>query len=302
MFASKRTRLYLLSILGIMVFGLAFVGCEGDDGAEGPAGPAGGSAASMYGWVQAGEDWGYRKSTAAGDPVSAIIHVDNVPGVPVVTANGDVLAIEPELTIYGGGLGYHGVTTTDADDSVVVEASFTGLDGTDKEVFARLGMVGDFNILVPDTDDVDIPLGDSLTVSWSAASDATEYWYTAYFDCDYTDTAGNYKYWSWSCSRTTTSTTVTFPADSIWGPLGEIDSVRYMDGDFDVYAVNGAALSGGPGNVTGDGMGVVLCMTYGGDLDIDEADGAGKIVAPTGNADVPDFEALFRQNILGLQK
>ncbi len=302
MFTLKKKRLFLLATLALFAIGLSMIGCEGDEGPAGLAGTGAGSIASMYGWIQTGTDGGMYKGMEAGDPVTAIVRVNNIPGVPVVTVNNATLMIEPELTIYGGGLGFYGVTATDANDSVSVTASFTDTDGLAAAAYAHIKMVDTFDIVTPVSSDVDLALGDSLRVVWSAAEGAVEYWYVGYFEGRYTDTAGEYKEYEWRFSKTTSATAVTFSADSIFGDISDVDSLRDLWGDFDVYAVSGASLSGGSGNVTGDGMGVVLGMSYGGDLDIDDATGTGKVSEPVnGTQEQPEFAELFWQRIVELQ-
>jgi len=301
MFAKSTIRLFLLATLAALALGLGIIGCDSDDDSTGAVGLTSSEDimyASVYGWIQSGNGGGLYKATTAGDPVMAIIHVGNVPSVPVVTVNNATLAIEPELTMYGGGVGYYGMANTDENDSLLVTASFTNIDGDAATAYARVCMVDSFQITLAD-DDIQLALGDSLHVTWSAASGADEYWYRGYFECDYTDTAGEYRYYEWNFSCTSTDTAITIAADSIFGDISDVDSLRNLYGDFDLYAVSGCSLAGGPGNVSGSGMGMVLGMAYGGDLDISEVQGVVKASEPVGRPDnQPDFAELFRHRII----
>ncbi len=297
-------RFFMLAVLAVLALGLGLVGCDSDDdeNAVGLTTSTDGYYANVNGWIQSGPG-GLMKVTAAGDPAIAIINVSSIPSVPRVSVNGTTLGIEPELTVYGGGMAFYGAVTSNDDDSLIMNVKFTDIAGDSAAAYARIAMVDTFSITSGDGGDMDLVYGDSLLITWNASSSATEYWYAGYFECDYTDTADEATYYEWQFSNTTTDTFIVFSADEIFGDMDDIDSVRYMYADFDVYGVSGPSLSGGPGNVTGDGMGVVLSVTHGGDLDFDYVEAPDK-VSPVGNSkvDQADFETLFHEKLTDLVK
>lgn len=245
-----------MMILTIALVG--FAGCSDDDDDNNTVAPT--IKPYVYGMAfQSGG--GPRK--AAGDPGYAYVSVANAPVVPGVTINGDALNLEPEMTIYGGSLGYYGEFVYGAGNTA---ALVVNLDGE----------TGGASVAVPDTfsvvgdDDVYLNYFSSHTFEWTDSDGAERYWVWADFEANYVDNEGNTQYFNNEFAFTTTGNSVTFAASDMFPPEADVDHFTYFWGDLDVTSVNGPMEPGDGTNITGAATGYLIGIGDSIDWNIEE--------------------------------
>lgn len=207
---------------------------------------------------------GYGGGFKADDPGmgSAIVTVTQFTTIPSVHVNGDALVMEPEISIYGGGMGFYGPLEMAEDNlaSLVVGFGDGAATGTGSIVVAGHNeVVGDSEIDVVEYQDVDL--------TWTSAENAERYYLYAYFEVNYTDIDDNPQSWENHIGVAVTDTTFTLTADQMFPPQADVQTITYYYGDTDLTPINGPFVAGEATNITGACDGVLAA--YGRNLDWD---------------------------------
>jgi hypothetical protein len=252
---------FILCLMGILAVSMmAFVGCsDDDDDVVAPATLKPG----VHGMVF-GSSGGPRKD--AGDPAAAYVTVANATVVPECTVNGVTLELEPEMSMYSGGMGHYGAFELAADNAVTVAVDLGGDRGTGS---VSLTMPGEFDI-VGNSMVYPTP-GASETFDWTASADAEIYWVRADFEIRYVNNDGLSLYWENEWSLFTTDTEVTFTAAQMFPDPADVDHITSIWGDLDVMSVAGPIQAGDLSNVSGACTGFVVAI--GNEIDWDMDDG-----------------------------
>lgn len=249
---------HILLTMAILAIGLAgFTGCSDDDDNGATTAPT----VKPYVYAMAFLEGPMRK--AEGDPGYAYVSVADAPMIPQVTLNGESAELNPEMTIYGGSLGFYGEFLQDAGNAVALQVDLDGeRGGASTTIPDEFDIVGD--------QDVYLAYFSSHTFAWTAATGAERYWVWADFEATYLDTAGVTRYWDNSIATVTTGTSISFTATDMFPPAGEVDSFTYFWGDLDVTAINGPMQAGEGVNITGAVTGYLIGVGGGIDWDIEE--------------------------------
>ena len=244
-------RFFILSFLVAATSLTVIVGCEGPEGPQGPAGP-------VLVYVVARVDVpGYRSYSSY-----ARVEVYNSPGIPSVNIN-DILLYRRDPSYFS-----HTDFPISEGDSAELLVTYTKTDGNPGIAQANIVMPEPFEITVPDTSRDTISFGDSIIVGWSSSEGAEIYSLEFYFQFYYVDTSGTQQSFYYSIDTLLTDTLIVFPPSVLFPSAGEIDSMMYGYGNFEIWAVNGPIRENDFGNITGDGIGFFTGNTLGGNLRI----------------------------------
>lgn len=241
----KNTLFFVAAILLSMTL-VMVTGCDDDDG-ENIVAPTVTSKPFVSAVV------GINRHKVESGGVFGYATVTNFSSIPSVTMNGEMLRVEPELSIYGGGMGFMGDFDFDEDMQVDIVIGF----GPDSETGTGSVVLPGYFEVVGETN-VDVVPGSGVTVSWTTAEQAELYVAAGYFSGRYTDSDGESHYWDKNFGFTTTDTTLVISADAIWPDMSDVENIEDMSGDLDVYAVSGPATPGDPVNVSGACEGVLV--------------------------------------------
>lgn len=235
---------------------IGLIGCEGKKGPAGPQGPPGPSLIYIVGGVSTLTPWSVWSANAH-------ISVFNSPAVPRVMINDIRISNRGELDFYNYSFPIF------AGDSAKLVVTYRKPDGDSGTAQANIRLPGQFEITSHDTSSVDaIPVGASLSVTWSPSNGADAYSVYFHFDYYYEDTIGSsLKYFHFDCDTLLTDTSITFAPSVLFPNSGEIDTILSGYGQFSVSAIEGPWQEGADGNVLGDGRGFFYGWTFGGSFE-----------------------------------
>jgi hypothetical protein len=257
------TRLSVLSLVALMP--LLITGCEGEQGpqgltgSQGSEGPPGLDIITVSGYLEGPNVW---------DSLSdAEVWIGNSPSIPSVSISGHKLDYD---WFNGEDMEFENFDLPiSPGDSAALRIEYTKLDSSTGTARASGTLPGSFGIESHDTTSIFlIPVGSSLTVSWTVSPGADGY--ATWFDLSYSyyDSLGVEHVFDFNLDTLLTGNYLTISSDQMFPDTVNIDSLNYSWGHFDVEAVNGPMQSGDMGNVSGDGMGLFYCFTDGGNLDL----------------------------------
>jgi hypothetical protein len=234
----------------------AIIGCKGDEGPQGPQGPSGSEPPLI--WV-IGQIAGPTMWDSTADANFDIYYISHCLDIPIVRINSTEIPFY-DINPMGVIAYYENDFPVIRGDSVSLLITYTKTNGATGTARAYGMFPQEFGIISPDTSSTyTITKGDSLTVIWSASTGASYYLADLHFDYRYIDTSGNYKSLYISHDTILTDTSITFSSSFLFPNLAEIDSIRWGDGYFDVWAYNGPEMEGGSqGNLEGDAVGFFI--------------------------------------------
>jgi len=262
-----RSTILIIMIFAVAAFVAMFIGCEGPEGPQGPAGTASPLPVYVVGWVGSRPPW--LVPALQSDPsTNACVDIYDSPGIPSVEING--IRIPPSNPFYRGCNPfrfYNDTLPVSCGDSLHLRIAYTELNGTPRTAQANIMLPGSFEITCPDTSYDTISVGDSLVFCWTSPEGADVYLVQFDLYYIYVDTSGADRGFGYYLDTTLVAdTSIIFSAMQLFPHTGEIDSVEYSHGEFELRAMNGPTPEEDQGNVTGDGIGFFNGWTYGGEV------------------------------------
>lgn len=229
-------------------------------GCEGPAGPPGLSPIHLSGSIA--QDW-------YGAPIAAQILIYESPSIPSATING----LDCRLSNYGQ-YSHFIFELSDSSfhlgDLYRIEVQYQDLTAGPALAYADIVLPDSFAITSHDSDLARIPVGDALEVHWSASAGADCYPFSINFHYSYYDSEGNMQSFTMRIMDSVlTDTVLLFDAPTLFPNLDEIVSLSpysSYNGWIEIWAQSGPWQMGDPGNVQGDGEGMINGRTFGGHL------------------------------------
>ncbi len=254
----------LLAVALLAVGALALTGCDDDDDDAVVAAP------TVKPFVHGAIVTESNLNKVARRQTGAYITVSGCSSIPSVTINDTALDLEPEMSVYSGGVGFAGAFEPGDSSSaaLVVDLGEDGAPGV-----ATLPILGKSEIV--GSYDVDVTPGTSQTFTWTSAANATTYCIQFYFDGSYLDAVGENHYWEKEFSTMTTDTFVTLTADQMFPVSDDVETVTEFWGDIDMTPAVGPVQHGDPQNVTGGCEGFFIGIGEYIDWDLDLVDSGG---------------------------
>lgn len=215
------------------------------------------------------------------DRCQAYVVVSAYPVVPTVTVNEQPLIIEPELTIFGGGLGFYGHITESAHGTTDLLVDFGDAAEAGTASLPALGhsdVVGD--------PDIGVVPGEPLVLTWGSATNAETYWVQCDFEVEYLGDDETSHYWETVFETFVTDTSMTLAATDLFPADVAIEDITYFWGDVDIMPAAGPIQAGDVPNMEGCG-GTLISFGSGLDWDLSLAETPTK-AADTGREQTVD--------------
>lgn len=246
---------YLILILSLLSF---LLGCEGP---EGPQGPAGTYPIIVNGYLNASP---YDTVNTA----YASLYISKAPSIATVTINDTII---PFYDFFSVDMYYRDTDfPISRGDSAHLFITYSDANGDSAIAWSDIILPGDFEIITPDTDYIDLAFGSDIEFVWTSSIGAEAYNIGFSFSCTYYDTSGLIRYsYRDLDSSPYYDTSITYTAEEIFPAPEEVDSLAYGGGHFSVNAFCGPCEEGMEGNVLGDAIGFFTANTYGGVVHID---------------------------------
>ncbi len=279
----KKTAFVLVAAVLLSLSLVLMTGCSDDDEVTAPA------TVAQKPFVSAvvGLD-NHRKAESRS---GAYVSVSNFTTCPGVTVNGTELMIEPEFSVYSGGMGFVGDFAQGIDNQVNLEVRFG--EGEDTAT-GTINMPGENEVV--GASDIDITAFQRLDLAWTTASNAEAYLVSGYFNCRYTDNSDESQDFDIRFSYTTTDTMMTFLPAEIWPAAADVQSMDNFWGDVDVMPVVGPLTPGSAANITGACNGVLVSFGY--DLDWDFNFNSNPVIKADPVPDTsPDWTAIVMEQL-----
>ncbi|RJP77520.1 MAG: hypothetical protein C4524_08190 [Candidatus Zixiibacteriota bacterium] len=244
---------------GLLFLGLlALTGCEGERGPQGPAGvlpvSVNGSLNNSYVFYPGGLPVGYQVLQ---------LELSGMPTLPELYVNGVAYPVTLDLTT--GNFRLLEYLPATPGDMVRLEVNFPAEDGRSCCAWTDLILPDSFALVFPGPDTAAaLPLGADLEAAWEASAGADAYRLVVNSYCYYLDAQGQDILFSYLLDTLISDTAITLPGSVIGPEPAGVDSILSSTIGVQVRALHGPWQSGDPGNVHGDGVGLIQAWTYGG--------------------------------------
>jgi hypothetical protein len=229
---------------------LVLTACKGD---RGPQGPSGTVPVNLYGSID------YSYSNAEFD-----LQATGVPSVPSLSVNG--VPYQMSFNSYQQVFEYYNHWSPfTPGDSLHLILSYQTLQGNPAAAISEVVLPDTFRLLTynPDSSYYQILWGQGFDFTWSRSQGAQ--WYRGYFSIhyNYMDTLGVPGSFYYQVDTVITDTSLVFTAQQLFPEAARIDTLLWDNwAQFNLSALYGPWQEGDLGNVTGDGIGFILCRTY----------------------------------------
>jgi hypothetical protein len=240
---------FIVFAMVITIMAMVFVGCEGE---QGPQGPSGTGSIYIIGEVRTNSYWGTVDTTGSVD-----IWISGSEGIPIVTVNEIPIPFNfGSVPLRFTEWNFH-IYASDQVRLVVTEGNTTVASSTTM-------MPGSFEITSPDTIADVVSIGDTLLLQWSVSQDAEIYHLDVFSSVMYSDTSGGFDFhwFNFYCDTLTTETEMSFPPILFFPDSIQINQFNNGLLKVQLYAISGPLSPGDPGNISGNGTGVLNGYSY----------------------------------------
>jgi len=260
----QNCKLIVISLLSLLITFLVISSCDylkgptgpqGEQGSTGAQGEPGNSLVNVIGWARSGNN------QTTGDVNLSIYNLGVVPTVKI-----NDITIYPnsspasEYYDYGFPIG--------SSDAVNLTIDYTDNEGNYLNAHSSVHIPGNFYITDTDPDfagsgDINLTLGDHLSLFWSNSFYADAYSIEFYLGYTYQDTSGDTSYYSLNIDPLVEDNFITFPTEQIFPASLGVSNLIEGEGYINVCSIDGPCQAGETGNVIGDGTGFFNGINWG---------------------------------------
>jgi hypothetical protein len=238
------------TVIAIVITAIMFMGCEGKKGPQGPEGPSGNSPIYIIGqikgpgWFNTTDSSGRVDIWVSGLNEVAVVEVNGIP-IPFYPGNVPLRYENLDFPIFAGD-----------------QAQLVMTYGSSNVATATIIMPDSFELVSPPIG-TSLIIGDTLSFQWTISNGADAYHVIINTYLWYHDTLGVGQTFIFHIDTLITQTEISFPPNRIFPETIQIDTVFEGSGSIELSAISGPVFNGDPGNIQGDGTGVLNGWTFG---------------------------------------